>query len=389
MEMKRLKRTWAEIDLDNLEHNLGQLRGRLEDGTAVMAIVKANAYGHGDASVSRALDRAGVEWFGVSNVMEARTLRRAGITKPILVLGYTPVQNARELFELSLTQCLFSEDYAEQLAQAAARDNMVIDCHIKLDTGMARLGFDTADTTELVLQLARICYLPNLKVTGIYTHFAMADDISEDGQNYTKQQHQVFETVLAALAQRGFVFPQVHCCNSAGILYYPEYQYDMVRPGIALYGLWPSSKSVDGVNLRPVLTLKSVVAQLRELPAGARISYGGTFKAYEGMKVATVPIGYADGYPRALSGRGYAYVNEKLVPVVGRVCMDYLMLDVTEADTKEGDEVTLFGGGSPVGADNIAGMTSTISNEILCGISGRVQRVYIKNGEVYETVDVS
>lgn len=385
--MKRLKRAWVEIDLDNLEHNYNLIRSRMKEDTRLMAVVKANGYGHGDAQVAHVLDKNGADWFGVSNILEARSLRRAGITKPILVLGYTPEKNARDLFELSLTQCVFSEEYAEKLAAAARRDNLILECHIKLDTGMNRLGFDTHDPAELVLQLARVCYLPNLKVTGIFTHFAMADENTDEGRYYTAMQHRRFAAVMNELNQKGFRFQHIHCCNSAATLNYPEYHYTMVRPGIALYGLVPGNKPIEGVDLRPVMTLKSVVALVKELPAGEKISYGGTYESYSRMKLATIPIGYADGYPRSLSSRGYAYVNEKIVPVVGRICMDQLMLDVTGLQVKEGDEVTLFGGDSPIGADNIAGLTGTIHYEVVCDIAGRVQRVYVRGGEVIDTVD--
>lgn len=385
--MKRLIRTWAEIDLDNLAHNYNEIRARVGKEVQMMAVVKANGYGHGDIQAARTLDRCGAEWFGVSNVLEARALRRGGITKPILVLGYTPVQNARDIFELSLTQCVFSEEYAEQLADAARKENLTLDCHLKLDTGMNRLGFDTHEPAELVLKLARICYLPNLKVNGVFTHFAMADEDTDEGRYYTAMQHRRFANVLDELGKKGFRFPFVHCCNSAGIFNYPDYHHNMVRPGIALYGLWPGRRPIEGVDLKPVMTLKSVVAMTKELPSGEKISYGGTYEAFGNMKVATVPIGYADGYPRSLSNRGYAYVGEKVVPVVGRICMDQLMLDVTGLDVQVGDEVILFGGHSPIGAENIAGMTGTISYEIVCDIACRVQKVYMKDGEVYDTVD--
>ena len=385
--MQRLMRTWVEISIDNLEHNYQQVRSLLRADTRVMAVVKADGYGHGAAQVAQTMQACGADWFGVSNIMEARALRVAGITKPILILGYTPEEKARDLFELSCTQCVFGEDYAERLATVAHRENVIVDAHIKLDTGMNRLGFDVHNIENLTTQLARVCYLPNLKVTGIFTHFAAADENTDHGRYYTAMQHRRFATVMSELTKRGFAFRDVHCCNSGGTMYYPEYHHSMVRPGIILYGCFPSGAPVNGVQLKPVMTLKSVVSFVKQVRAGEKISYGCTYEAYENMKVATIPIGYADGYPRALSNRGYAFVCDRVVPIVGRVCMDQILLDVTGINVIEGDIVTLFGGNSPIGMDNVAGIVGTINYEIMCGISRRVERVYIKNGRVSEIVD--
>lgn len=385
--MQRLKRTWVEISINNLEHNYREVRSLLGTGTRMMSVVKADGYGHGAAQVSSALQACGVDWFGVSNIMEARTLRVAGITKPILIMGYTPEENARDLFELACTQCVYGEEYAERMAAVAHRENVTVEVHLKLDTGMNRLGFDTHNIDSLTTKLARVCYLPNLKVTGIFTHFASADENTDQGRYYTAMQHRRFATVMGELTTRGFAFRDIHCCNSAGTVYYPEYHHSMVRPGVILYGCSPSGKPIDKLHLKPVMTLKSVVSFVKTVRAGEKISYGCTYEAYENMKVATIPIGYADGYPRALSNRGYAFVCDRVVPIVGRVCMDQIMLDVTGVNVIEGDIVTLFGGDSPIGLDNVAGIVGTINYEIMCGISRRVERVYIKNGLVTEVVD--
>lgn len=387
--MNRLKRTWVEINIDNLAHNYRQIRSILKPGTRMMAIVKADGYGHGVSQVSRTLQMCGVDWFGVSNIIEARALRKVGITKPILILGYTPEENARDLFELSCTQCVFGEEYAERLAAAARKENVIIDIHIKLDTGMNRLGFDTHNLDELVTKLARVWYLPNLKVTGIFSHFAAADENTDFGRYYTAMQHRRFGMVMAELQKRGFEFLNVHCCNSAGTIFYPDYHHTMVRPGVVLYGCSPNGKPLDQIDLKPVMTLKSVVSFVKTVPAGEKVSYGCTHETYDGMQLATIPIGYADGYPRALSNRGYAYVCDKVVPIVGRVCMDQIILDVTGLNVHEGDVVTLFGDDCPIGMDNVAGIVGTINYEIMCGISRRVQRIYIKDGEIAEVVDYS
>jgi len=384
--MQRLKRTWVEIYLDNLEHNYRQMKSLMRPETRMMAVVKADAYGHGAKQVSLTLQDAGVDWFGVSNIVEARVLRASGVTRPILILGYTPTENARDIFELACTQCVFGEDYARELSDAARRENVTLDVHIKVDTGMNRLGFSTG-TEDFAAKIAQVCYLDNLKVTGVFTHFAVADDNSEQGRYYTVMQHRRFATVMEDLTNRGFAFRDVHCCNSAGAIFYPEYHHSMIRPGISLYGCSPNGRRLENVSLKPVMALKSVVASVKTIKAGERISYGGTYEAYSDMKVATIPIGYADGYDRSLSNRGYAYVAETVVPIVGRVCMDMTVIDVSAADAKEGDVVTLFGDGCPIEIENVAGIDNTIAYEVMCGISRRVQRVYMRGGEVVEAVD--
>ncbi len=385
--MKQVTRTWAEIDLDNLVYNFKQLKALTSSGVLMMPVVKADAYGHGERPVALTLQQSGCDWFGVSNIIEARNLRKYGIVKPILILGYTPAASARDLFELSLTQTIYSEEYAEALAEQARQDNVVVDVHIKLDTGMSRLGFTTGNTEDLVITLARICYLPNIRVTGIFTHFAAADDLTDVGLAQTTLQHRRFATVLTEMTRRGFQFKNVHCANSAAVLNYPEYNYSMVRPGISLYGFTPNGKHSDRISLKPVMTLKTVVAQVKNIRAGEKISYGGTFTATGDMTIATLPIGYADGLPRILSNRGYAYVNDKVVPIIGRVCMDYTMIDVTGLSLRMGDEVALFGDHVPIGADNVAGIANTINYEIVTEIARRVERVYIQNGAIVDRVD--
>jgi len=385
--MDRLKRTWAEISLDHLEHNYHAVRALLRPETKLMAVVKADGYGHGARQVSETLQNCGADWFGVSNILEARQLRASGITRPILILGYTPEENVRNLFELSCVQCVFGEEYANRLSLAAARESVTIDAHIKLDTGMNRLGFVTTDIPDMLKKVSRVCYLPNMKVTGVFTHFAMADEATEQGRKLTALQHRRFAVALEELNRSGFTFEDIHCCNSAGTLFYPEYHHTMVRPGIALYGCSPNGKPLSDVSLKPVMTLRSVISSVKTISANEVIGYGGTHAAYGDMKLATVPIGYADGYSRSLSNRGYAYVNDTVVPVVGRVSMDQTILDISACDAKEGDNVILFGNGSPISIENIAGLVGTISYEITCGISRRVQRNYIHKGAVVEVID--
>ena len=384
--MRQLKRTWAEINLDNLEHNYRLIRGLLAPTPKFMAIVKADAYGHGAAPVAQTLERCGADWFGVSNINEAIALRKAGITRNILILGHTPVENVRQLFEFNITQTLLDCEYGERLAQAAAKAGITVEAHIKLDTGMNRIGFRVCGENDLMTEISRLYYLPSLRITGIFTHFAAADELSEEGREYTRAQHRRFMTVCNELRDNAYSL-MAHCCNSAATLLYPEYHHDMVRPGIILYGQSPNGRPIRNFPLRPVMTLKTVVSMVKEIREGDKVSYGCTFEAKKRTRVATVPIGYADGYPRALSGRGQAYVNGKVVPVIGRVCMDQMMLDVTGVEVHEGDVVTLFEGGSPISVDALAATARTINYELLCGISRRVQRVYIRHGAVSEVVD--
>ena len=385
-KMEKLKRTWAEINLDNLRYNVGQLRGMLKDQVSLMAVVKADAYGHGDVEVANAISDL-ADWYAVSNIMEARRLRRAGLTQPILILGYTPADHAMELFELGVTQAVFGMDYARKLSKAAEEGHVTLDVHIKVDTGMSRIGFSAVDDEKCAIEIAKACMLPNLKAPGIFTHFAVADQEDETSEDFTHLQHDRFSNVVWLLKQRKIEFDQVHCCNSAAMIFITSFHHTMVRPGIVMYGCSPSGEPMEQIDLRPVMSLKSTISLVKEVVPGETIGYGRKFTCFEPMKVATVAIGYADGYPRALSNKGYVFVNDAVVPIVGNICMDQMMIDVTGVDAREGDTVTLFGGDCPIGADNIAALAGTINYEILCGVSRRVERVYIRDGKEISVVD--
>ena len=384
--MEKLKRTWVEINLDNLRYNCAQLKGMLKDGVALMAVVKADAYGHGDVEVANAILEYS-DWFAVSNLMEAKRLRKAGIDKPILILGYTPVENCVDLFDMGITQTVLGEEYAKELSDAAVDAGINVDVHIKVDTGMSRIGFAASDIEGYVDKIERAVYLPGLNATGIFTHFSVADEDSEVSENFTHLQHDRFSEVIWELQKRGVEFDRVHCCNSAAMIFIPSYHHSMVRPGIVLYGCSPSGKPIEEVDLRPVMTLKTTVSLVKDLHPGETVGYGRKYLCESDMRVATVAIGYADGYPRCLSNRGYAFVNETVVPIIGNICMDRMMLDVTDVDVHEGDQVVLFGENCPIGVDNVAALAGTINYEILCGISRRVERVYIRDGEEISVVD--
>ena len=385
--MERFSRTWVEINLDNLARNFSQIKAGLKPGVKVMGVVKADAYGHGSIQCAKKLVECGADCLAVSNMLEAVPLRESGIQVPILVLGYTPVSEVSRLAKYNISQTLLNYDYAIDLAKQAENENVTIECHIALDTGMSRIGFDTHNLDLLYTNIATAFYQPSLNITGIFTHFSVADELNENGKAFTIQQHRIFSTVVSELSHRGMDFTYVHCCNSAATVFYPEYHHTMVRPGVILYGLSPTGNESDCTKLYPVMEMKTVVSMIKTVNPGDSISYGCTYTASSPVKVATLPVGYADGYPRSLSGKGMVYINDHLVPVLGKICMDQMMIDVTGVDCKEGDIVTLFGGNSPISLDYIAGMSGTISYEIMCGVSRRVERVYISKGIECEVLD--
>lgn len=385
------RRTWVDIDLDAVRHNLETIR-KMTAGAEIMCIVKADAYGHGVEQISLEYQRMGVNWFGVSNIEEAVELRRYGIRGSILILGYTPPKVTRLLSDYDVSQTVFSEQYAQGLSAAAVELGVNIRCHIKADTGMARIGFNCRRddfTDEQVEPCARVCALPGLTVDGIFTHFAVADD-GESGCDYTRCQYEYFTRLISQLEARGITFRWRHCCNSAATLEYPEMHLDMVRPGIILYGLAPSPQLRGKYDLKPVMHLRSVLSMIKPLEAGATVSYGRTYTAKNDMLLATAPIGYADGYPRVLSGRQEVLVNGRRVPIIGRVCMDQLMLDVSSLpDVHEGDRVTAFGidGGAEIPVDELSDKMGTINYELICRMARRVPRVYRRGGKATTHTD--
>ena len=381
-----LKRTWADINMDAIDHNFRAIRNALKPGVKMCCVVKADAYGHGAPMVAREYQRLCADWFAVSNLEEAIQLRRCAITRPILILGYTPPQNAEELSELNISQTVLSLDYARQLSRYAQEANVTVNIHLKVDTGMSRIGFlyqnperDGASLDEM----ETAARLPGLAPEGIFTHFAVSDD-GDPGENFTLAQYDCFRKAVEAMEARGLHFAVRHCANSGAVLDYPELQLDMVRPGIILYGMEPSESIRHPLDLQPAMELKTVISQKKEIPAGATVSYGRTFTASQGTVVATVPIGYADGYPRHFSGKAQMLVRGKRAPIIGRVCMDQLMLDVTDIPgVEEGDVVTVFGrdGESFLPVDELAALNDTIHYEMVCLVGKRVPRIYWKHGK--------
>ena len=377
-----LSRTWAEINLDNLKHNYDLIRAHLSDKTKFMAVVKADAYGHGAKIIAKELDSYGADWFAVSNIEEALQLREFGITKPILILGYTPANLAKTLADNNISQALLDKDYAKRLIENAKRDNVKVKVHIKIDTGMDRIGFihHKIDDNSAIENIKSVLDNDYLIAEGIFTHFATSDYDNDENGEHTKMQFKLFTDVINKLLANGIEIPLRHCSNSAATLDKPEYHLDMVRPGIIMYGLNPSSYFTK-YDLRPAFKLKSVVSLIKEIEPGDAVSYGRTFTADKKMKVATIPVGYADGYSRLLSNKGYVLVNGKKANILGRICMDQCIVDITDIDNVSvGDKVLLFGDDG-LTTDDYSKLCGTINYETVCLVGKRVPRVYYKNGK--------
>lgn len=368
-------RTWTEIDLSNLEHNYRALRAMLPQGCRFLGVVKADAYGHGAVQVARRLETLGAEYLAVACLDEALELRQAGITTPILILGYTPTERAEALLDNGITQTVYDVEMARALSDAAAAAGKTLKIHVKADTGMSRLGWlcGGEDQSAAVEAIAQVCALPGLEAEGIYTHFANADG----DEDYTMLQFTRFLDLLEALKERGITFAIRHCAASAAALKFPCTHLDMVRPGIALYGHYPdpSCEGLDGPGLRPVMTLKTRVASVKAVPAGTPVSYGCTHMLDRETKLAALTIGYADGLPRLCSDKLEVLIGGQRAPVVGRICMDMCMADVTGLDVAPGDEVEVFGEHLPI--EDVAALAGTIQYELLCAVSPRVHRAYL------------
>ena len=385
--MNMVKRTWAEISLNAIEHNYNVIRNKVADDTKVCCVIKADGYGHGAVELSQIYEKLGADFFSVSNIDEGIEIRKSGSKLPIVILGYTPVSEAENLAEYDISQAVFSLEYAKELSEKCVEEDCICKMHIKVDSGMSRIGFMCQEFPRdeySIEEICEACCLPNLEVEGLFTHFCVSDEDAE-GREFTNKQYENFIHVRDSLKKRGVDISVVHCSNSGAIEDYPETCCDMVRAGIILYGLAPSSKLADRLDLVPAMTLKTVVAFVKEVQKGATISYGRTFTADRKMKIATVPIGYADGFIRQNAKDGYMMVNGKKAKIVGRICMDQTMLDVTDIeDVKTGDEVVVFGtgeNGEPT-ADSLAENTGTINYETVCLVGKRVPRIYIKDGKI-------
>lgn len=385
--MKFERRCWAQVDLSALRHNFHLIKS-LTPNADIMGVVKADAYGHGDWAVASLLEQEGAKAFAVSGFEEAVRLRRTGLRAPLLILGYTGCENAAALAQHHITQTVFSAAYAAELSAQAVQAGVTVDIHLKADTGMGRIGFSVIDDFETAIsEMEQVCRLPGLRVRGLFTHFAAADSNAPQDKAYTAAQYTLFKKTADTLRARGCTLEVCHCCNSAGTISLPDYHGDLVRPGIILYGENPS-EDVQLEGLRPVMQLKAVVSMVKWVSPGDFISYGCTFQAEKPMRLATLTIGYADGYPRVLSNCGVVSLHGKPARVTGRVCMDQMMVDVTEIpEAAAGDIATIFGDAPAMSVCEIAKAENTINYEVLCDIGRRVQRVYIDEGKEVKFVN--
>ncbi len=380
-------RVYAEINLDAICKNIQNAMEKVGKDTKLMAIIKTDAYGHGAVPVARALAQIGTYAFGVATVEEAVQLRQAGLQNPILILGYVFPADYERLIENDIMHAVFQYETAKVLSEKAVALGKTVKIHIKLDTGMGRIGMQP--TEESLLEIEKIAALKNLEVNGIFTHFACADEADKTSCNRQKEKYLDFVQKLDA---RGVQIPIKHMCNSAGIIEFDGNFLNMVRSGIMTYGLYPSEE-VNKANfqLHPALQLKSHVAYVKTVGKGFTVSYGSTYVTdKDATVIATVPVGYGDGYPRALSNKGKVLIHGQTAPIVGRVCMDQFMVDVTDIpNVKQGDTVTLVGtdGGCCISVEDVADNAFSFNYEFCCGINKRVPRVYIRNGEVQEIVE--
>ncbi len=382
---ERYYRACATVDLDAIYDNVVALSKRLKEGTKIIAVVKTDGYGHGAVPIAKTIDEL-VYGYGVATVDEAINLRRHDVSKPIIVIGYTHESQLDRLVSYDIRPAVFTLDMGKAVSQAAIRENKVAKIHIKIDTGMGRIGFRvTEESADIIKEISE---LPNVEIEGIFTHFARAD---ETDKTSTKEQYALFVEMLHKLEERGLTIPVKHCSNSAAMMELPDYNLDAVRAGIAMYGLYPSDE-VDKslVKLKPALGLRSHIAYIKDVHKGDTISYGGTFVAEHDMKVATIPLGYGDGYRRSLSNKGYVLIHGKRANILGRVCMDQFMVDVTEIDAKKDDVVVLLGksGEEEISAEMLASMAGlTFNYEIVCDIGKRIPRVFYRNGKIVGTKD--
>lgn len=369
------KRTWAEISLNNIEHNYKTIRARLPEKCKFLGIVKADAYGHGATEVAKRLEKCGADYLAIACLDEALELRRSGVEMPILILGHTPPEYVKLLLDNNLTQTVSCEAKAIEYSKAAAQYGGTLKAHIKLDTGMSRLGYLCADNyfDEGVQNVIRTCRMPNMQIEGIYTHFAVSDYDDDESLAYTKQQFKLFMSVIEAAERLGnFKFEIRHCANSGAVVNHPEMLLDMVRPGFLLYGYGDGGK----LGLKPAMRLVSTVSTIKYYEPGTFISYGRHYETKERLRVGVVAAGYADGLPWAAAGKSSFYINGDLAPQVGNICMDMCMVDLSKLpDAAVGSEVEIFGENAPITA--LSEAAGTIPYELLCAVSKRVPRIYV------------
>lgn len=376
-EKETYYRVQARVSLDAIRHNLQEIRRSIDHGTKLMVIIKADAYGHGAVPLAKAIgDSDRIDAYGVAIIEEAVELREAGINKPVLILGYTPKEQYEPVVAYDVEQTIFQYDMARALSEEATRQGKTAKIHIKLDTGMSRIGY--CDSRESIEEIKRIAELDNIKIEGIFSHFARAD---ESEKSCTLSQIERFNSFIAELEREKIYIPLKHISNSAGIIEFKEANYNMVRCGIATYGIYPSDMvDMKNVKLIPAMELKTHVIYVKDVDAGVGISYGATYVTDKKRRIATIPVGYADGYSRNLSNTGKVIIHGRYAPIVGRICMDQFMADVTDIpDVKQGDLVTLLGRDEDayISAEELSAWSHSFPYELICTIGKRIPRVYL------------
>lgn len=385
--MKQYSRVYARVDLDAIEYNMEQMKKHIGDDAQIIAVVKMDGYGHGAAPIARMFEEKDYIWgYATASLEEAISLRNSGIEKPILVLGCVFPEQYEDMLTYDIRTTIYMEETAREISKAAQKLGKTACFHIKIDTGMGRLGF--LPNQESIQKIAEISRLPHVNVEGVFTHFAKAD---ETDKSYTLTQHEKFTWVKNALEEAGIHITYYHCDNSAGIIDFPDMKHNLVRAGIATYGMYPSDEvHKEAVSLRPALELISHVTFVKEVEAGESISYGGIFTAQKRMKVATVPVGYGDGYSRGLSNKADVLIHGKRARILGRVCMDQFMVDVTDIpDVKFMDQVVLVGydQNEHIPVEELSAVCGRFNYEFVCCLGRRIPRVYTKGGEVVEQVE--
>ena len=382
--MKQHDRVCAEIDLDAIAYNMEQMRNRIGGDAKLIAVVKTDGYGHGAVPIAQMFEEFSYVWgYAVACLEEAADLREHGIKKPVLVLGCVFPDQYEDMLNYDIRPAVYTEEMADAISGTAVRLGKTAHFHIKIDTGMGRIGFPVSEESADIIE--RISRLPNVRLEGMFTHFAKAD---ETDKTYTMMQHERFMWMKEQIEERGVSIRYFDCDNSAGIIDLPDMRHDLARAGISTYGMYPSDEvKKEAVDLKPALRLTSHVTYVKDVAAGTPISYGGTFVAPEQMKVATIPVGYGDGYPRALSNKGYVLIHGKRARILGRVCMDQFMVDVTDIpDTKFMDPVTLIGedGGDRITVEDLSELSGRFNYEFVCCLGKRIPRVYKRGGKMSE-----
>ncbi len=385
----KYSRVYAEIDMDAIAENFRVMHERISPKTKMVAVIKTDGYGHGAVPIARMIQPEDYIWgFAVATMTEAMILRKNQITKPVLILGYTFEEDYEDLIRYEIRPVVFKLDMAKELSQAAVQLKKTLSIHIGLDTGMSRIGF--SDTEESIKTIREIASLPGIRIEGMFTHFAKADELDKASAN---RQFERYIHFAHRLEEAGVAIPLKHVSNSAALMELADMNLDLVRAGISIYGIYPSEEvSRDSMKLTPAMSLHSRIVYIKEIETGTQISYGGTFTAPHPMRIATIPVGYGDGYPRMLSNKGFVLIREKRARILGRICMDQFMVDVTDIpEAQELDEVVLVGrqGNEEITVDELGDLCGRFSYEFICDIGKRVPRIYTKNHEVYLVRDCS